>query len=424
MTEVNEQKIHPVKSASTAVGAVSNEARQFDRINKILNRGVEEIIDKESLLRKLQSGKQLRIKLGIDPTAPDLHLGHTVPLRKLRQFQDAGHKAVLIIGDFTAKIGDPTGRSQERKSFTTEEVKENMKKYLREAAKVLDIEFSLFGKSKNTSKFEIRYNGEWFFGKEGLEPVMSAARSATINQVIQRTDFKKRLEEGGSVSLIESLYPVMQGYDSVRVEADVEIGGSDQKFNLLMGRQVQKHFGKTEQDIMTLPLIEGTDGIKKMSKSFGNYIGLDEVPQDMYGKLMKMPDNLILKYAELLTDIDITELKKIQNPRDQKAKLAREIVKMYHGEKEAQKTEEEFNKVHRDKELPSDIKRFSLNLPNDIVYILVNTKITSSKTEAWRLIKQGAVKFNNEVIKNPKEQITDEGILQVGKIKFIKIKAL
>ena len=396
------------------------------KIKEILNKGVEEIIEKESLLKKLQSGKQLRVKFGIDPTAPDLHLGHTVPLRKLRQFQDAGHTAVLIIGDFTARIGDPTGRSEERKTFTTEEVKENMKEYLKQAAKILDIKYNLFGKARNTKKLEVRYNGDWFFGKEGLGPIMAVARSATINQVIQRAEFKKRLDEGGSVSLIESLYPVMQGYDSVKVMADVEIGGSDQKFNLLMGRQVQKHFGKPEQDIITLPLLEGIDGVKKMSKSMGNYIALNELPKDMFGKIMSIPDNLILKYCELLTDLNVERVKKTLNPRDQKAVLAKEIVKMYHGEKEAEKSEEEFNRVFRDKEKPTNIPEYITD-KKEIFYpeALYVSGIASSMTTAKRLIEDGAVEIDGEVDKNWKKSIKidrDGTDIRVGKRTFVRIK--
>ena len=369
------------------------------------------------------------MKFGIDPTSPDLHLGHTVPLRKLRQFQDAGHTAVLIIGDFTARIGDPTGRSEERKTLTTEEVGENMKKYLKQAAKVLNIKYNLFGKAKNTKEFEIRYNGEWFFGKKGLEPVMDAARSATINQVIQRAEFKKRLEKGGSVSLIESLYPIIQGYDSVKVKADVEIGGNDQKFNLLMGRQVQKHFGMSEQDIITLPLLEGTDGVKKMSKSFGNYIALNESPNNMYGKVMSIPDNLILKYCELLTDLNVEKIKKIPNPRNQKTVLAKKIVKMYHGEKEAQRVEEEFNKVFINKEVPSDIEIFETDRKNyPVLDLLCDSGLAESKNEAKRVVEGRGVKirFKSENLrfKNWKEnlKLEDGMVIQYGKRKFVKIK--
>ena len=419
-----EDLIHPVKSAK---GGVLQEAKQFDRVNEILNRGVEEVIERESLSKKLNSGKRLRVKFGIDPTSPYLHLGHTVPLRKLRQFQDLGHTAVLVIGDFTARIGDPTGRSEERKTLTPEQVKENMKEYLRQAAKVLDINFSIFGKAKHTSRFEARYNESWF-GREGLEPVMKTARSATINQVIQRADFKKRLDEGGSVSVLESLYPIMQGYDSVEVKADVEIGGSDQKFNLLMGRQVQKHFDMDEQDILTLPLLEGTDGVKKMSKSFGNYIALDEKPSDMFGKVMSIPDNLIIKYCELLTDLNIEDVKSISNPKDQKAMLAKEIVRMYHGEKEAQKSEEEFNQTFKQGELPSEIKVFKTDKKTyPILDLLFDSELAESKNDAKRVVGGGGVTAHHgtswEIKDWKKEVVIEDGmVIQFGKRKFIKIK--
>ena len=394
------------------------------KIDEILNRGVEEIIVRENLEKKLLSGKQLRIKFGIDPTAPDLHLGHTVPLRKLRQFQDAGHTAVLIIGDFTARIGDPTGKSEERKPLTTEQVRANMKKYLQQAAKVLDIKFNWLGKPKKTSKFEIHYNGEWFF--KGLDKVMELARAGTLNQVLQRADFKKRIEKGGSVSMTESLYPLMQGYDSVRIKADVEIGGSDQKLNLLMGRQVQKHFNMSEQDIMTVPLLEGTDGIKKMSKSIGNYIGLNELPKEMYGKTMSIPDNLILKYAELLTNLSI---KKTQNHRDQKATLAKEIVKMYHGEKEAQKAEEEFNKVFKNKEMPTNAPIFETDKQKyPILDLLFDSGLAESKNDAKRVVDGGGVFLttNNRESRikdwSKSVDLEDGMVIKFGKRRFIKIK--
>jgi len=391
-------------------------------IEEILKRGVEEVIDQKILEKKLRSGKRLRVKFGIDPTGKELHLGHTVPLRKLRQFQDAGHTAVLVIGDFTAKIGDPTGRSEERKTLTTAQVQENMKEYLEQAAKILDIKFSFLNRAKKTELFEVHYNGKWFSG--GLESITDAARSATINQVLQRADFKKRIDEGGSVSVLESLYPIMQGYDSVEVLADVEIGGSDQKFNLLMGRQVQKHFGVREQDVMMLPLLEGTDGVKKMSKSFGNYIGLTENPSDMYGKIMSIPDVLILKYVELLTNLSVEEIKKIQNPRDQKARLAFEIIAMYHSKEDAQKAEDEFNTIHRDGGLPSDIKKFKENRAEvSILELLVDGGLAPSKSEGKRLVVQGAVKINGIVEKDWQKIIKPvPGMkIQVGPKKFLEL---
>ena len=265
-------------------------------IEKILGRGVEEVIAKGHLEAALRSGKKLRVKFGIDPTAPDLHLGHAVPLRKLRQFQDLGHKAVLIIGDFTAMIGDPSGRVGARPPLTKERVKENMKRYLRQAGKIINV--------KNA---EIHYNSKWL-GKK--QTIIELSRAATVQQVLHREDFKKRIAEGGDVTLLEVLYPLLQGYDSVMVKADAEIGGTDQKFNLLMGRQIQRYFGMAEQDILMVPLLEGTDGVRKMSKSYDNYIGLDAVPSEMFGKIMSIPDQLIDKYYVFLTDKE----RKIANP--------------------------------------------------------------------------------------------------------------
>ncbi len=375
---------------------------------KLLSRGVEEVIVKEHLEAALKSGKRLRVKFGIDPTAPDLHLGHTVPLRKLRQFQDAGHKAVLIIGDFTARIGDPSGRSEERKPLTEKEVKQNLKKYLKQAGKIL-----------NLWKAEVRYNSKWL--KKNTEKILEVARAGTVNQVIQRAEFKKRIDEGGSVTVLESLYPLMQGYDSVEVKSDLEIGGTDQKFNLLMGRQVQRHFGMAEQDVVTLPLLEGTDGVKKMSKSAGNYIALDAEPDDMFGKIMRVPDNLIDKYYTLLTDVE----KPTQDPREAKLELAKIIVGMYHGEKAGEKAKEEFIKVFSEHGKPEEIPVQKLESRSwNLVNLLISTKMAPSKSEARRLIEQGAVRINDQKKTDPNEIIKIEGevLLQVGPRKFLRLE--
>lgn len=374
----------------------------------LLVRGVEEVIVKEHLEEALKSGKKLRVKFGIDPTAPDLHLGHTVPLRKLRQFQDAGHTAVLIIGDFTARIGDPSGRSEERKPLTEKDVKQNLKKYLKQAGKIL-----------NLWKAEVHYNSKWL--KKNTEKILEVARAGTVNQVIQRAEFKKRLDEGGNVTVLESLYPLLQGYDSVEVKADLEIGGTDQKFNLLMGRQVQRHFGMQEQDIMTLPLLEGTDGVKKMSKSAGNYIALDAEPNDMFGKIMRIPDNLIDKYYTLLTN----EERKISDPREAKLELAKIIVSMYHGEKAGDKAKEDFIKVFSEHSKPSDIPTHNLQQKTyNLLDLLVETKMAPSKSEARRLVEQGAVRINDEKKNDPNEVIKIEGevLLQVGPRKLLRLE--
>lgn len=374
----------------------------------LLTKGVEEVIVKEHLEKELASGKKLRVKFGIDPTAPDLHLGHTVALRKLREFQDAGHTAVLIIGDFTAMIGDPSGRAEARKPLTKKEVEANMKKYLAQAAKVLNIK-----------KAEVVYNSKWL-GKK-IETLIELSRAGTIQQVLHRADFKKRIDEGRDITLLEMMYPLFQGYDSFAVEADIELGGTDQKFNLLMGRHMQKHFGMKEQDVVTLPLLEGTDGVRKMSKSFGNYIALDAEPNDMFGKIMSVPDALLSKYFMLLTNV---EYPANLPPRDAKLLLAKTIVGMYHGAKAAAKAEEEFVRVFSKKEAPSDAPAISVSGKKlTLLEILQAAEPSESKSELRRLVEQGAVKINDEAKKDPNEALELRGgeILKIGKKKFFKI---
>lgn len=381
------------------------------KIDEILTRGVEEIFEKESLLKKLHSGKQLRIKHGIDPTGPRIHIGRAFQFWKLKDFQDLGHKIVLIIGDFTAHIGDASDKDAMRKVLTQKEIKENMKDYAKQIGKILDMR-----------KVEVRYNSEWFKKMKVLDFV-DIQMIFTAQQLIQRRNFKERWDSGKPIGAHELDYPLFQGYDSVAVKADVETGGSDQLFNLQAGREIQKYFKQTQQDIITMKMLNGLDG-RKMSTSWGNIITIFDNSQDMYGKVMSMRDELIPEYFELATRLpekEITEIKKMPNPRDQKARLAKEIVKMYHGEKEAEKAEQEFNKVFRNREFPSEIEEFSFDLPKDIVYILVNTKIASSKSDAWRLVNQGAVKFNDKGIKDPHDQIVEDGVIKVGR-RFAKIK--
>lgn len=385
------------------------------KIEELLTRGVDEVIIEEHLRKELASGRKLRVKFGIDPTAPDLHLGHTVPLRKLRAFQELGHQAVLIIGDFTATIGDPTGRSEQRKQLSAEEVKKNLKTYLSQAKKVLDLD-----------KVEIHYNSEWF-AKEGLMQFYELTSKVTIQRAMERDDFKKRLAEDRDVSTLEVLYPLLQGYDSVKIKADVEIGGRDQKFNLLMGRRVQRGYDMKEQDIMTVWLIEGVDGVRKMSKSFGNYIGLTEKPELMFGKIMSIPDDLIIKYFKALTDVPLDEIKKIEkdlkksNPRDIKMLLAREIVAMYHSEKEAKKAEENFINIFQKKEKPEDVEVYEIKGKSEnILEALVNSKLVSSKGEARRLIEQGGVKVNDETVKDINFAVKKDSLIQKGKRFFVK----
>src|SRR3989344_9377188 len=320
-------------------------------LSTLIERGVEEVIEKVHLEGRLRKGEKLRVKLGIDPTAKDLHLGHTVVLRKLKHFQDAGHQAIFIIGDFTATVGDPSGRNELRPTLTKQQIEENMRNYLTEAGKVIDIK-----------KTEIRYNSEWYKNK-GTNFLMDLTSKFTIARMLERDDFQKRLKEDRDISLLEILYPILQGYDSFEVKADVEIGGTDQKFNLLTGRKVQKRYGQPEQDIVTTPLIEGLDGVKKMSKSLGNYVGISDEPKNMFGKLMSIPDDLMVKYFTLLTDVareDIEQLKKdrlnpataTRSPEEWKEYLAFEIIRMYYNEREAQKAKEEWDKVFSKGELP------------------------------------------------------------------------
>lgn len=382
--------------------------KQNDEITKLLTRGVEEIIVKDHLLRALQSGKKLRVKFGIDPTAPDIHLGHSVVLRKLREFQNLGHTIILIIGDFTARIGDPSGKNEMRKPLMEGEINKNMKSYLAQAAKIIEIK-----------KTETHHNSEWH-EKGGLMRMFSIAQSTTVQQILKRDDFKKRLETDSEISVLEMLYPILQGYDSVVVRADVELGGTDQKFNLLMGRRVQRHFGMSEQDIMTLPLLEGTDGTKKMSKSFGNYISLTENPKDMFGKVMTIPDTLIKKYFELL--IDVARPRNL-GPYESKMLLAETITGIYHSPTIAKKEREKFIKTFSKKETPDDIPELRIkNEKLGIIELLLLSGI-ASKSGARRLVVQNAVEIDRGRKNNPNEVISLSGgeILKIGKKKFFKI---
>ncbi|MFA4975578.1 MAG: tyrosine--tRNA ligase [Candidatus Paceibacterota bacterium] len=389
------------------------------RIDEVLSVGVEEIIEKDHLFKALKSGKQLRIKFGIDPTMPDLHLGHSVPLRKLRQFQDLGHKAILIIGDSTAMIGDPSGRSETRKILSSIEVKKNMKNYLRQAEKILDIK-----------KTEVHYNSEWL--GNNMMTILELSKAGTIQQVLHRSDFKKRIDDNQDITILEMLYPLLQGYDSVAIKADLELGGTDQKFNLLMGRRVQRYYKTPEQDILTLPILEGVDGVKKMSKSLGNYIALDEKPIEMFGKIMSVPDILITKYMKLCTDLLLAEINEIEdylknksfNPKNAKMKLAYEIVKIYHGEKEAKKAEENFVDTFQKGKIPEEMIELKKEGKKNLMDILVGAKILSSKGDFRRLIEEGAI---TDLVTDKKiinvNIIPESGMkFKIGKRKFIKIK--
>lgn len=391
----------------------------IDEQIKIIKKGVDEIIGLEELKEKLSKKKELIVKLGLDPSAPDIHLGHTVVLRKLKQIQDLGHKVVIIIGDFTGKIGDPTGKSQARKALTTEQVLENAKTYETQIFKILDRE-----------KTEVKFNSEWL-AKMSFEDVIKLAAKSTVARMLERDDFKKRYENQMSISLHEFFYPLMQGFDSVQIKADIEMGGTDQRFNVLMGRMLQKEFGQEPQSIIIMPLLEGLDGENKMSKSLGNYIGIDEPAALMFEKAMTIPDSLIIKYFELVTDIHPDQVEKIKkdlkedkvNPRDVKISLAKEIVELYHGREETIEAEARFRKVFQKGEIPEDINTIEAKLSDfDLANIVLNNKLVPSKKEFRRLVEQGGVKINGErLISVEGLKFTSEMIVQIGKKKFLKI---
>jgi len=390
---------------------------------KKLKRNTVDLVTEEELLEKLKEGRPLRIKLGVDPSRPDLHLGHLVVLKKLREFQDMGHTVVLIIGDFTARIGDPSGRSQIRPMLSAEEVRENAKTYSEQAFKVLD-----------KDKTELRYNSEWL-EKLNFEDIIRLTAKFTVARMIEREDFAKRLETGEPLSVSELLYPIAQAYDSVMIEADVELGGTDQLFNLLVGRKLQQDYGQSPQIVMTMPLIEGTDGHLKMSKSYDNYIAFNDSPSEMYGKLMSIPDDLILKYMRLLTDISDEEIKEYKkkmagkeiNPRDVKMRLAREIVSFFYGKIEAMKAEENFVRIFREKKLPEEMDEIQVKESKiSVVDLLFENKVVSSKSEAKRLINQGGVRINGTKINDPfdKIEIEDGMVVQIGKRRFYKLRKI
>lgn len=387
---------------------------KLNKIEGLLGRGVEEIIDRSNLENKLKSGKQLRIKLGIDPTSPNIHLGRSIPLLKLRDFQELGHKIILIIGDFTGLIGDTSDKDSDRPMLSEETVRENLKTYIKQTAKIIDIDSA-----------EIHHNSEWL-GKLGYMDIGRQADVFSLNEFISRENISRRLNEGKRVSLRELLYPLMQGYDSVEVRSDVEIGGTDQRFNLLAGRDVQRLYGQEPQDILTNPLIEGLDG-RKMSSSFGNTINLFDTPNNMFGKIMSLKDDLIIKYFILLTRVEMktideykTHLKDGANPRDIKMKLAFEIVRMYHSKEDADDAQDYFIKTFTQKEIPSDMPQFKPAAYN-IVLILVESKLVSSKSEARRILDHGGVKIDGKVVKEINYVVPSGSVLQKGKIKFLKI---
>ena len=408
----------------------------------LIRRGATEIISDAELAAKLSAKRPLIIKAGFDPTAPDLHLGHTVLLRKLRHFQDLGHKVIFLIGDATGLVGDPSGQSQTRKVLTWEEVGANAKTYLQQVSKIL---------LTDRERFEVRYNSEWFLGRspqrrsQGLESfdfakLVTLASRTTVARLTERDDFAKRLKAGKPVSFLELFYPLMQGYDSVKIaeqhgHCDIELGGTDQKFNLLMGRELLKAYGREPQVVITMPLLEGTDGVQKMSKSLGNHIGIAEPPGEMFGKLMSIPDALIARYFTLLTDAEagwIADLEKrvktrAMNPRDAKAELATTLVSQYHGAPAAQEAAKEFTKVFSRREQPSDIPELALQDSDtvDLIDLLVASKLAATKNEARRLLEQGGVKLNGKPVTSsslPRAEVSG-AVLQVGSRRFRKLIA-
>lgn len=390
-----------------------------------IKHGVADLINEQDLVKKIEKSikenKPLVVKLGLDPTAPDIHLGHTVPLRKLRLFQEFGHQVVIVIGGFTARIGDPTGKSATRPPLTKEEVLKNAETYKTQIFKVLDPEKTI-----------VRDNSEWLESMNFAD-VLRLASSYTVARMMERDDFSKRFKEGRPIGVHEFMYPLMQGHDSVALHADVEFGGTDQTFNLLMGRHLQELEGQEPQVVITMPLLEGLDGIQKMSKSLGNYIGIDEEPKEMYGKAMSIPDELMMRYFMLVTDMSIEEqedmAKRLESgelhPRDAKMQLARTIVRLYHGEEAALEAEEEFKRVFQQRAMPTDIPEYAMDAPTEPIFVpqfCTDAGLTASNGEARRSIKAGAFKVNGEKYTEENLKLEDGMIVQVGKRKFVKIK--
>ena len=380
---------------------------------EIIRRGAVEIISEDELRKKLERSlarnTPLKVKAGFDPTAPDIHLGHTVLLRKLRQFQELGHEVYFLIGDFTARIGDPTGRSLQRKVLNSKQVSQNAATYRRQANKILDLK-----------RLKVVFNGQWF-DRMKLSDFLGITMNVTVQQIIQREDFKKRVASGQEISMLEFVYPLLQGYDSVRLQADIELGGTDQIFNLLVGRDMQKDFGQEEQVVITMPLLEGTDGGQKMSKSYANYIGINEPPAEIFGKIMSIPDELMFKYYELLTDEDLDSVRKM-HPKDAKIRLAKIIIVQYHSEKDADKAALEFERVFAQKGSPSSMLRYRLTGEKKLIDIIIESGLVSSKNEVRRLIAGGGIYLDGERIDKEDTVINKAGVLKVGKRRFLKLE--
>lgn len=389
---------------------------------RVIKSGIADLVPEDAMLLKLRKGVPLRAKLGVDPTAPDLHLGHAVPLRKLRQFQELGHTVVLIIGDFTALIGDPSGRNSTRPALTLQEIEANAETYIDQAFKILD-----------PDKTELRRNSEWL-SKIDFETILKLTSQFTVARILERDDFSKRYSERKPISLHEFLYPVMQAYDSVAIDADVELGGTDQLFNLLAGRELMEKRGMEPQCALTLPLLEGTDGVQKMSKSYGNYIGLTDEPAEMFGKVMSIPDELMVKYYRLCTSLGVDEVDEIEarlasgdsHPNQTKRRLAREIVGVYHGAAEAEGAEVAFDRVFKRHELPSDIAEVEVEITDEVYLpgLLKELGLVSSASEGRRMIDEGAVRADGNVIERGiytyARARVEGAVLQVGKRRFAR----
>lgn len=387
----------------------------------LLTRGVDETLLQTELTERLAAGKRLRVKAGFDPTAPDLHLGHTVLINKMRQFQDLGHEVLFLIGDFTGMIGDPSGKTSTRPPLTQEEVDANARTYEEQIFKILDPE-----------RTQIMFNSTWMNEMNAADMIRLAALH-TVARMLERDDFHQRYTGGKPIAIHEFLYPLVQGYDSVAMRADVELGGTDQKFNMLVARELQKHYKQPSQVVMTLPILEGTDGVNKMSKSLGNYIGINEPAEEQFGKLMSISDELMWRYLELLSFEDVATIAKWRkeverglNPRDIKVRLAREIVSRFHGDAAADKADQDFIARFQRHEIPTDISEWEVSSATasvSISYVLKSSRLTKSTSEAMRLIKQGGVRIDGERVENPDQQIPcgETHVIQVGKRRFARV---
>ncbi|MGB1412319.1 MAG: tyrosine--tRNA ligase [Candidatus Pseudothioglobus sp.] len=389
----------------------------IDQQLEVIQRGVDEILPLDELKKKLEKNKPLRIKLGMDPTAPDLHLGHTVVMNKMKQLQDLGHEVIFLIGDFTGMIGDPTGKNVTRKPLSKKDILENAKTYSDQVFKILD-----------KDKTKIAFNSEWM-NKMSSTEMISLASKHTVARMLERDDFSKRYKGGQAISIHEFLYPLVQGYDSVALRADMELGGSDQKFNLLVGRELQKQANMEPQVILTMPILEGLDGVQKMSKSLDNYIGVDEDPDSMFGKIMSISDDLMWRYLELLSFESLEtiaswkqEVENGENPRNIKFRLAEEIISRYHNNEQAKKAQQNFIDRFAKNQIPDEMDEFTFSKGIKIANLLKDSKLVNSTSEAFRMIKQGAVKMDGEKI-NDKDLTPNEGtsVYQVGKRKFARV---